>query len=217
MTAKLWPVNRHYAENNLTAEVQRMRHILIINAHHYYPFSEGRLNHALVQQAVEHLHTNGYETRIESIDEGWDVDKALENHQWADTIVLQTPVNWMGVPWTFKRYMDEVYSAGMSGILCNGDGRTEEAPKKNYGVGGALSGKKYMLSVTLNAPKEAFKNADEYLFQGKGLDDLLFPMHMNFRFFGMEALPSFACYDVMKNSDAENDFSRFSAHLEAHF
>ncbi len=194
-----------------------MSNVLIINAHHHYPFSEGRLNHTLVQQAAAHIHAKGHETRIEKIDEGWNVDNALKNHQWADTILLQMPVNWMGVPWTFKKYMDEVYSAGMSGILCNGDGRTEDAPKKSYGVGGALSGKKYMLSVTLNAPREAFNNADEYLFQGKGLDDLLFPIHMNFRFFGMAALPSFACYDVMKNSDAESDFSRFSTHLEINF
>ena len=43
--------------------------------------------------------------------------------------------------------------------------------------------KKYMLSLTFNAPKEAFNNVNEYLFQGKNVDDLFFPMHMNFRFF----------------------------------
>jgi modulator of drug activity B len=42
-------------------------------------------------------------------------------------------------------------------------------------------------------------------------------MHMNFRFFGMEAMDTFACYDVLKNPDIENDFVRFEAHLDRLF
>ncbi len=194
-----------------------MSNILIINAHHKYPFSEGRLNGALVQMADELLKAKGHETRIVNIDEVWNVETELENHQWADTILLQSPVNWMGVPWTFKRYMDEVYTAGMGGQLCNGDGRHEDAPKENYGAGGALTGKTYMLSLTFNAPKEAFDDEQEYLFQGKSVDDLFFPMHMNFRFFGMDALPTFASFDVMKNAEAENDFKRFSDHIQENY
>ena len=135
----------------------------------------------------------------------------------ADIVLLQTPVNWMGVPWTFKKYMDEVYTAGMGGQLCDGDGRNREAPEKQYGSGGTLVGKKYMLSLTFNAPKESFDDTGQFLFQGKGVDDLLFPMHMNFRFFGMEPLPTFACFDVMKNAEVENDFKRFAAHLGENF
>ena len=194
-----------------------MSNILIINAHHKYPFSEGRLNGALVQMADELLKAKGHETRIVNIDEEWNVETELENHQWADKILLQSPVNWMGVPWTFKKYMDEVYTAGMGGQLCNGDGRHEDAPKKNYGAGGTLTGKNYMLSLTFNAPKESFDDEDEYLFQGKSVDDLFFPMHMNFRFFGMKALPTFASFDVMKNAEAESDFKRFSTHIEENF
>ena len=194
-----------------------MSNILIINAHHKYPFSEGRLNATLTQMADEVLRSKGHETRVVEIDAGWDVDTELANHQWADVVLLQTPINWMGVPWTFKKYMDEVYTAGMGGALCNGDGRTAEAPKAHYGAGGTLTDTKYMMSVTFNAPRESFDEKHEYLFQGKSVDDLLFPMHMNFRFFGMEALPTFACYDVMKNADVEGDFDRFAAHLAAHF
>ena len=100
--------------------------------------------------------------------------------------------------------------------MCHGDGRTDEAPKANYGTGGTLAGKKYLISLTFNAPKESFDDPNEYLFQGKSVDDLLFPMHMNFRFFAMEPLETFACYDVMKNPQVEDDFQRFSQHLEAH-
>ena len=194
-----------------------MSNVLIINAHHKYPFSEGRMNAALVQSADELLRTKGHQTRIVTIDDGWDVEQELANHQWADIVILQTPVNWMMVPWTFKKYMDEVYTAGMGGALCKGDGRHHDAPKENYGAGGTLQGKRYMLSLTFNAPAESFNDPDEYLFQGKGVDDLWLPMHMNFRFFGMEAMPTFACYDVMKNGDFEGDLARFQSYLKDNF
>lgn len=191
-----------------------MSNILIINAHHYYAFAEGKLNAALVQIANEVLTAKGHKTRVVEIDQGWHIDQEIKNHQWADVLILQTPINWMSIPWTFKKYMDEVYTAGMGGDLCAGDGRTATAPKANYGTGGTLTGKKYLLSVTLNAPEEAFNHPKEFLFQGKSLDDLLFPLHMNFRFFGMTPLASFACYDVMKNPQITQNFEDFRKHLE---
>ena len=51
----------------------------------------------------------------------------------------------------------------------------------------------------------------------RAVDDLFWPMHLNFKFFGMEPLPSFACFDVMKNPEIESDFARFDAHLSALF
>jgi len=42
-------------------------------------------------------------------------------------------------------------------------------------------------------------------------------MHLNFKFFGMTALETFACHDVMKNPDIQGDFERFSAHLNKLF
>ena len=194
-----------------------MSNILIINAHHAYPFSEGRLNASLIDIANRQLAEKGHSVRIVHTDNDWNVEEELENHQWADVILLQSPINWMTVPWTFKKYMDEVYTAGMGGALCHGDGRHHDEPKKNYGAGGTLTGKKYMMSVTFNAPEESFNDPEEYLFQGKSVDDLLFPMHMNFRFFGLEAMPTFACYDVMKNADVEADFKRFATHIDSHF
>ena len=73
------------------------------------------------------------------------------------------------------------------------------------------------LSLTFNAPKEAFNNPDEYLFQGKSVDDLFFPQHMCFRFFGMRKIPTFVCYDVMKNPQVESDFIRLENHLKEYF
>lgn len=194
-----------------------MSNVFIINAHHAYPFAEGRLNQSLVGIAKQALVAKGHEVRITTVDKSWELDEELATHQWADFIILQSPINWMGMPWTFKKYMDEVYTAGMAGALCNGDGRSSEDPINNYGAGGTLTGKKYMLSLTFNAPSQAFGNDSEYLFQGKSVDDLLLSMHMNFRFFGMEALPTFACFDVMKNPDIENDFERFKKQINQYF
>ncbi|MEM8844910.1 MAG: NAD(P)H-dependent oxidoreductase [Pseudomonadota bacterium] len=194
-----------------------MKNILHINAHQPYPFSQGSLNKSLSERAISILREKEYVVRKTISAEQYDIQEELEKHSWAHYIILQTPVNWMGVPWSFKKYMDEVYSAGMGGDLCNGDGRKAENPKKNYGAGGILRTTKYMLSLTFNAPLEAFNDQNEFLFQGKSVDELFYPMHMNFRFFGMQALETFACYDVMKNPQIDQDLKRFKNHLNKYF
>ncbi|MBY6195819.1 NAD(P)H-dependent oxidoreductase [Vibrio hangzhouensis] len=194
-----------------------MSNILIINAHQPYPFSEGKLNATLVDKAITLLEGKGHQTRVVTMQDEIDVPAQLDNFKWADRVIIQSPVNWMTVPWSFKKYMDEVFTAGMGGDLCLFDGRSESEPKKNYGTGGTQTESKYMLSLTFNAPEESFNDESEYLFQGKNVDDLMFHMHANFRFFGMQAMPTFAAYDVMKNGDIDNDFARFEAHLNANF
>ena len=193
-----------------------MKNVLILNAHHYYPFSEGKLNAALIEKADAFFQAKGYQTRVVNTQDEFDVETELENHQWADIVFLQSPINWMGMTWSFKKYMDEVYTAGMGGALCHGDGRHQDNPKANYGKGGTLANTQYMMSLTLNAPAESFADATDF-FEGKSVDDLVFPMHMNFKFFGMQGLPTFACYDVMKNADIESDFARFEKHLNENF
>ena len=193
-----------------------MKNVLILNAHHYYPFSEGKLNAALIEKADAFFQAKGYQTRVVNTQDEFDVETELENHQWADIVFLQSPINWMGMTWSFKKYMDEVYTAGMGGALCHGDGRHQDNPKANYGTGGTLNNTQYMMSLTLNAPAESFADATDF-FEGKSVDDLVFPMHMNFKFFGMQAMPTFACYDVMKNADIDSDFARFEKHLNENF
>ncbi|MEX0332696.1 MAG: NAD(P)H-dependent oxidoreductase [Puniceicoccaceae bacterium] len=194
-----------------------MKNIFIINAHQKYPFSEGKLNGTLVDMARTHLEETGYAVQLTTMEDDYAIDAEIEKHRWADCILLQTPVNWMGVPWSFKKYMDEVYSYGMDGRLCNGDGRTRKDPSIQYGQGGSLKGKRYMLSLTFNAPAEAFNDPGQSFFAGRSPDDLFLPAHLNFRFFGMEPMETFACYDVMKNPDVEGYFSRFREHLAKHF
>lgn len=190
-----------------------MKKIFILNGHQYYPFSEGKLTQTLIDKATDLFTKEGYEIKTTATQETYDVEEELEKFLWADVVLLQTPLNWMGVSWSFKKYMDEVFTAGMMGKLSAGDGRSSVAPKKNYGNGGLLNSK-YMISVTANAPKEAFNNVEETFFNGISEDDLFLPMHLNFKWFGMSPLSSFFSYDVMKNPEVENDLIRFEKHIK---
>ncbi len=142
--------------------------IFIINAHEYYPFSEGKLNAALVDRASSILSDKGYAVQATTMHDEYEVPAEIEKHLWADTVIIQSPCNWMGMPWSFKRYMDQVYSAGMSGQLCDGDGRSRHDPARQYGTGGRLKDKRYMLSLTFNAPRAAFDDPEQWFFEGKG-------------------------------------------------
>lgn len=193
-----------------------MKNIFIINAHEEYEFSKGELNKSLVRRLKDLLPNEDFEIKTTTMKDDYNIDDEISKHQWADIVIVQSPVNWMGTPWSFKKYQDYVYSFGMDGRLCAGDGRTREDASKQYGTGGTLTGKKYMLSLTFNAPKSAFNNKNQWFFSGNSVDDLFLPTHLNFKFFGMEALPTFVAYDVMKNPDIKNDFIRFDEHIKQH-
>ncbi|MGQ7173731.1 hypothetical protein ACUOCP_53485, partial [Escherichia sp. R-CC3] len=62
------------------------------------------------------------------------------------------------------------------GTLYASDGRTRKDPSKKYGSGGLVQGKKYMLSLTWNAPMEAFTEKDQF-FHGVGVDGVYLPDH----------------------------------------
>lgn len=194
-----------------------MSKILILNGAQPYGFAPGKLNATLTERAKDWLTQQGHEVRVTTVAEGYDPEAEVESHVWADVVILQFPVNWMGAPWSFKKYMDEVYTAGMDGRLCAGDGRTADVPKANYGMGGSLTGTRYMLSATFNAPAEAFDDPTEPFFEGLSMDDLLRPLHLNAKFFGMSPLPSFGAFDVMKNAEIDADLARFDRHLASVF
>lgn len=193
-----------------------MKKVFLINAHLPYPYSTGRLNATFIERAEAHFRSEGYEVQKTAVAEGYDAAAEVEKIRSADVVLVQMPLNWMGTPWAFKKYTDEVWNAGMFGILSNTDGRTAEAPKDNYGLGGLLNGR-YMLSITANAPQEAFNDPAQSYFAGRSEDDLTFAIDLNFKWIGLEKVPSFWAYDVMKNPQIENDFVRFDGHLLNHF
>lgn len=194
-----------------------MPNALIINGYHPHPDTDGGLSALLVERAASILRNKGYTVAETRPPEGWDVETEIDKHIGADLVFLQSPVYWMGVSWSFQKYMDEVYSAGMNASMSRGDGRSRRDPDSalTYGMGGKLNGR-YLLSLTFNAPRAAFDNPSQPFFKGRGVDDMFWPMHLNFRFFGLSPLPTFAIFDVHKNPDFETDLARFDAHLDSH-
>lgn len=192
-----------------------MKHLLLINAHQIWDnISPGRLNRSMAGIIKEEMEKFDYELRQTDIESGYDINAEVQNHEWADIIILQTPVYWFGTPWIYKKYVDEVFTAAMmQGRFITGDGRSRHDPGKQYGTGGLMQGKKYMLSLTWNAPKEAFGDKDQVLFAGKTVDDVFVANTANYKFCGAEVLESFSCHDVLKAPAIESDIARLREHL----
>jgi modulator of drug activity B len=158
----------------------------------------------------------GYEVRETAIEAGYEIDAEVDKHVWADLIILQSPVYWFGMPWIYKKYVDEVFTAGlMQQRLLSNDGRTRDDPNKQYGTGGKMQGKQYMMSLTWNAPQEAFGDPQQVLFEGKTVDDVFISNTANYKFCGAQVLPAFSSHDVMKQADIEGDLRRLREHLAA--
>lgn len=192
-----------------------MKKVLLINAHQFYEgISSGGLNRTVVGVIQEEMEKRGYEFQQTEIEKGFDIGDEVEKHLWADLIILQSPVYWFGMPWIYKKYVDEVFTAGMmQGSFITGDGRTRDDPTQQYGTGGKLQGKQYMISLTWNAPQESFNDKNQKLFEGKSVDDVFVLNTANYKFCGMEILPSFSCHDVMKAPDIQGDIERLRQHL----
>lgn len=192
-----------------------MKKVLLINAHQFYEgISSGSLNNALVEMIKTEMESLGCTLQQTTIEQGYDISEEVQKHLWADIIILQSPVYWFGTPWIYKKYADEVFTAGLiqQNLLVD-DGRTRQDPGKQYGTGGKMQGKQYMLSLTWNAPKEAFGNRDQGLFQGKTVDDVFINNTANYKFCGADILPSFSCHNVLKDPHIENDFARLRKRL----
>ncbi|WP_304164006.1 NAD(P)H-dependent oxidoreductase [Lonsdalea britannica] len=192
-----------------------MHNILLINAGKAFAHSKGQLNDTMSDVAASFLREKGYDVRVIKIDDGYDIQQEVQNYLWADTIIYQMPGWWMGAPWTLKKYIDEVFTEG-HGSLYASDGRTRSDDSKKYGSGGLLQGKTYMLSLTWNAPLEAFTDKDQF-FHGVGVDGVYLPFHKANEFIGLAALPTFICNDVIKQPDIDGDIARYREHLEKIF
>lgn len=192
-----------------------MRKVLIIDGHQFYEgISSGSLNKALVDVIQREMEILGCKVQLTHIEQGYAIDEEVQKHLWADIIILQSPVYWFGTPWIYKKYADEVFTAGLiqQNLLVD-DGRTRQDPSKQYGTGGKMQGKQYMVSLTWNAPQEAFGNKDQVLFQGKTVDDVFVNNTANYKFCGADILPSFSCHNVLKDPYIENDFARLRKRL----
>lgn len=192
-----------------------MSRILLINAGKQYAHSDGQLNTTLHELAMGELAELGHEVETTIIEAGYDLQQEVEKFLWADVIIYQMPGWWMGAPWTLKRYIDEVFTTG-HGSMYASDGRSRYDASKRYGSGGLLQGRRYMLSLTWNAPQAAFDDPDDF-FEGHGVDGVYFPFHKSQQFVGLEALPTFLATDVIKNPEIERYQADYRAHLRQVF
>ncbi|MDB6137014.1 MAG: mdaB 1 [Verrucomicrobiaceae bacterium] len=191
---------------------------LLINAHLTYPgWSEGRLNQTFLTLAREFFTGRGDEVTETCIERGYTAEEEVKKHVAADLVILQMPVNWFGAPWIYKKYVDEVFNHGLSsGLMLSGDGRTRSDPSKQYGTGGKMQGRRFMISATWNAPLAAFANPEGFLLAGKDRSDLFLPITSNYKFCGYDILPDFGIFDIFKNPDFEAAFADYQRHLAEH-
>jgi len=191
-----------------------MKRVLLLNLHQKYEEAKGNLTRDLLTEAKSFFVNQGYEIKETTIDEGYDVAEELEKFQWADLFFVQSPVYWMGLPWLGKKYIDEVFSAGVHTVTYSSDGRSRTDPSKTYGSGGLMNDKRYMLSFTYNCPKSEFDNPQGF-FDGLSLDEANVALHKTFQFCGVKAYPSFSVHDVYKSEfDPSSVLSELQEHLK---
>lgn len=70
-----------------------------------------------------------------------------------------------------------------------------------------------MLSLTWNAPREAFNNSEQKLFGGRSVDDVFIHNTSNYKFCGVEILPTFSFFDVFKDPQISNDIESLKQQL----
>ncbi len=93
------------------------------------------------------------------------------------------------------------------------DGRNAANPEINYGTGGMLGGRKYMLTTSWNAPATAFTLPGEF-FNEKSVDEgPLFGFHRMNAFVSLEKMDSFHFHDVEKNANVERDMKLYRDHV----
>ncbi|WP_437397927.1 NAD(P)H-dependent oxidoreductase [Flagellimonas lutimaris] len=187
-----------------------MTNTFLINGHEPYPFSKGELNKTFVETAKETLESMGHNVKYVAITEPYDVESTVETFFWADNIIYQTPVFWFGIPGAFKTFIDNVFNTGLTRFI-------QMDPSIEYGTGGLLTNKRYMLSTTWNAPKSFFNNQNGKLLKDKNLDDIFLPFHLSNRYIGLNQLPSFATYDIYHNPSIMEDIEKYKSHLQQHF
>jgi modulator of drug activity B len=195
-----------------------IKKIFVINGGQVFGHSGGRFNKT-VFEATQQFFSNldGFEIRTTDINDEYDAAREVENYVWADVIIYHTPIWWFQVPHGLKKYIDVVFTAGHQKGIYHSDGRSALNPAINYGTGGMLHGKKYLVTSSWNAPATAFTLPGEF-FNERSVDEgALFGFHRMNAFTGMTPLESIHFHDVEKNADIQKDLQRYQEHLQKLF
>lgn len=192
-----------------------MKKILIVNAGQNFGHSGGKFNQTVTGKTESFFRgIPGVEVKITHTDADYNPDDEVEKFVWADYIIYHTPVWWFQLPHGFKKYIDEVFTAGHQKGIYNSDGRSRQNPEINYGTGGMLGGRKYMLTTSWNAPETAFTIPGEF-FNEKSVDEgPLFGFHRMNAFVSLEKMEGFHFHDIEKNADVPKDMQRYEDHLK---
>jgi modulator of drug activity B len=195
--------------------MEQIKKVLLVDAHLTYPnWAEGKLNESFLATAKQFFISKGFDVLETEIEAGYVVEDEVGRHLDCDIVILQTPVNWFGAPWIYKKYVDEVFNAGLhTKKFLAGDGRSSDDPFRQYGTGGKLHGKKFMICGTWNAPAAAFSDPEQVLFQGRSVDDLFLHITSNYLFCGFDIMPSYNTFDIFKNPQIEKDLENYPKHL----
>ena len=172
--------------------------IFIINGGQTFAHSGGMFNNTLTGWTVEVMKRKNFAYRVTNFDPMMEV----ENFKWADIVIYHTPIWWFQLPNRFKRYLDEVFTAGHNNGIYRNDGRSRKNLDVNYGTGGLMQGKRYMLTTSWNAPQTAFTLEGEF-FDRQTVDEVLFGFHKMNQFVGMKRIEGFHFHDLEKNATEE--------------
>lgn len=191
-----------------------MKNIFIINGSHPFAHSGGRFNETLFNNTISYFDTREeFEVKFTQVGENYNVKEEVEKFKWADIVIYHTPIWWFQIPFGFKKYIDEVFTEGHQNGIYASDGRSRKNPNINYGTGGLMHGKKYILTTSWNAPKTAFTLENEF-FNQKSVDEgTMFGFHRMNAFTGMELLATHHFHDMEKNADVPFELKNYSIFL----
>ncbi|WP_024480416.1 NAD(P)H-dependent oxidoreductase [Cellulophaga baltica] len=191
-----------------------MKNMFIINGSHPFAHSGGRFNETLFNTTTSYFESNEeFEVKTTQVGEKYDVKEEVEKFKWADLVIYHTPIWWFQIPFGFKKYIDEVFTEGHQNGIYASDGRSRKNPNIDYGTGGLMHGKKYILTTSWNAPKTAFTLENEF-FNQKSVDEgAMFGFHRMNAFTGMELLATHHFHDMEKNADVPLELNNYSVFL----
>ncbi len=89
-----------------------MSNILIINGAKSFNFARGELNELYVNTAREVLSKLGHNVCVTKADCEFEPHDEITKILNSDVLIYQMPGWWMGEPWTVKKWVDEVFTAG---------------------------------------------------------------------------------------------------------
>lgn len=177
--------------------------VFIINGGQTFAHSGGMFNNTLTGWTVEVMKEKGFAYRVTNINNAFDPLAEVENFKWADVIIYHTPIWWFQLPNGMKRYIDEVFTAGHDNGIYRNDGRSRKNPDVNYGTGGLMQGKRYMVTTSWNAPQTAFTLEGEFFDRHTVDEGVLFGFHKMNQFVGMTRIEGFHFHDLEKNATPE--------------